>query len=210
MPNSSVWHISPCVCSLRIARTENMRRHSRTRSRACSCARAQSMHVLVCLRARLRWAIPRMHANRDTQGCCWRAVCYAARPARPVEALPIRRIDWPVDAPTGRIGRSSTHYGGPISRAVDHAGLDSDLVISESPEPEWNAEPESDVGYGWARTGSMAVRGHVPEEPAVQCEWTCACTCSPPTAVTVYGNRRQIERCSRCDTGIRCKPQRCR
>ncbi len=40
-------------------------------------------------------------------------------------------LAWPVEAPTGRIGRSSTHYGGPTAGAADQAGPDdSGLVIS--------------------------------------------------------------------------------
>ena len=90
-----------------------------------------------------------------------------------VETSPARRAGRAgelVSASTGRTGRSqaTTHYyGGPTAGAADQAGPDdSGRVIS--PAPEWDAE--CDVGHDRVGTGSKAIRGYVPEEPATQCE----------------------------------------
>ncbi len=104
--------------------------------------------------------------------------------------------------PTGRTGRSTAHYDGPTAGAADQAGPDdSGCVIS--PAPEWDAE--CDVGHDRVGTGSKAIRGYVPEEPATQREGTCARDCNNPLSavVTVYGHQRQIREVlslRRCDS----------
>ena len=106
--------------------------------------------------------------------------------------IPLRgKVGEPVSASTGRTGRSqaTAHYDGPTAGAEDQAGPDdSGRVIS--PAPEWDAE--CDVGHDRVGTGSKAILGHVPEEPATQCEGTCARDCNNPLSavVTVYGHQR--------------------
>ena len=104
--------------------------------------------------------------------------------------IPLRgKVGEPVSASTGRTGRSTAHYDGPTAGAADQAGPDdSGRVIS--PAPEWDAE--CDVGHDRVGTGSKAILGHVPEEPATQREGMCARDCNNPLSavVTVYGHQR--------------------
>ena len=117
--------------------------------------------------------------------------------------IPLRgKVGEPVSASTGRTGRSTAHYDGPTAGAADQAGPDdSGRVIS--PAPEWDAE--CDVGHDRVGTGSKAILGHVPEEPATQREGMCARDCNNPLSavVTVYGHQRQIRETlslRRCDS----------
>ena len=86
---------------------------------------------------------------------------------------------------TGRIGRSTTHYGGLTAGAADQAGQEQlghlansheglyypvTIVSANGPGPEWDAE--CDVGHDRVGTGSKAIRGYVPEVPATLCEGT--------------------------------------
>ena len=82
--------------------------------------------------------------------------CFAARRSPPRD-----RAGELVQASTGRIGRSTTHFGGPTAGAADQAEAgpdDSGRVIS--PAPEWDAE--CDVGHDRVGSGSKAIRGYVP------------------------------------------------
>jgi hypothetical protein len=91
-------------------------------------------------------------------------VRYVARPA------------WPVKATTGRIGGSATHSGRTAGLPRPRISWTRRLGPINSPAPEWDAD--SDIGHDRVGTGSKAIRGYVPEEPAAQCEGTCACNCN--------------------------------
>ncbi len=67
---------------------------------------------------------------------------------------------------------------------------DSGRFISPAP----GCDAESDVRYDQVGTGSMAIRGYEPEEPAAQCEGMYVSNCNSPLSagVTVYGHQLHI------------------
>ena len=137
------------------------------------------------------------------------AYCYAARRSqlRGKAGLasqgnygPDREVDDSLGGPTAGAAESGADQPDRTTRAA-----------SPRPHPNGTRRVTSDMtGSDPGRRRSVGHR-YVPEEPAAQCEGTCACNCNNllSAVVTVYGHQRHFERCCRYDAAIQYKPRRC-
>ncbi len=108
------------------------------------------------------------------------SACYAARRS------PLR----------GKAGLASQGNYGP-DQEVDDSLSGPTAGAADQLDRTTRAESPRQHPNGTRRvTGSKAICGYVPEEPAAQCEGTCACNCNNllSAVVNVYGHQRHFER----------------
>jgi hypothetical protein len=129
--------------------------------------------------------------------------CYAAKRS------PLRgKTGEPVKASTGRIGRSSTHCCGPT---FGGRRIKLDWTIrAASFRPHPNGTLRLTLEHDRVGTRLMAYCEYVPEQPATQCEGTCARDCNYLiSAVVTKPGPTAEERYWRYVAPIEYKPQCC-